>query len=206
MRVICSQNVAIVAAIPPYVHSLARSFIGFGPFRVGLLRLGLLRAIVVDVSSGWRFCLAYIIDFLAGTFGAQKNLDNAMRVLFYFATAAWLAGIFNLIPAFPPGNSSACTVLICCTPALPIDEPAADKALVYAIAVIVCAIIVWIIIFSIPALLFGTDIAADQGNALTCPSAGRPHSSVLPRLWHWRRCHSADKVGKRPGLSEMLNA
>jgi hypothetical protein len=34
-------------------------------------------------------------------------------------------------------------------------KPPADKALVYTIAVIVCAIIVWIIIFGIVALLFG---------------------------------------------------
>jgi hypothetical protein len=34
-------------------------------------------------------------------------------------------------------------------------RPPADKAVVYTIAVIVCAIIVWVIIFGITALLFG---------------------------------------------------
>ena len=42
--------------------------------------------------------IAYVIDFLAGVFGAQKNLDNAMKVAAYAPTAAWLAGIFGLIP------------------------------------------------------------------------------------------------------------
>jgi hypothetical protein len=34
-------------------------------------------------------------------------------------------------------------------------KPPADKAVVYTIAVIVCAIIVWVIIFGIAAMLFG---------------------------------------------------
>ena len=34
-------------------------------------------------------------------------------------------------------------------------RPAANNALIYTIAVIVCAIIVWVVIFTIPVLLFG---------------------------------------------------
>jgi hypothetical protein len=34
-------------------------------------------------------------------------------------------------------------------------RPPSDKAVVYTIAVIVCAIIVWIVIFGLVALLFG---------------------------------------------------
>jgi hypothetical protein len=34
-------------------------------------------------------------------------------------------------------------------------KPPGDKAVVYTIAVIVCAVIVWIIIFAVVALLFG---------------------------------------------------
>jgi hypothetical protein len=34
-------------------------------------------------------------------------------------------------------------------------KPPSDKAVVYTIAVIVCAIIVWVIIFGITAMLFG---------------------------------------------------
>ena len=34
-------------------------------------------------------------------------------------------------------------------------KPAASNALIYTIAVIVCAIIVWVVILAIPAMLFG---------------------------------------------------
>ena len=147
---------AIVAAIPPICTFIGTSIIGFGPFRVGL-GLGLLRAIVVYVLSlVGVFVVAYIIDFLAGTFGAQKNLDNAMRVSAYSPTAAWLAGVFNLIPALAfLGILGLYSLYLLYTGIAGLMRPAADKALVYTIAVIVCAIIVWIIIFSIPALLFG---------------------------------------------------
>ena len=36
------------------------------------------------------FVMAYVIDFLAGTFGGQKNFDNAMKVSAYAPTAAWV--------------------------------------------------------------------------------------------------------------------
>jgi len=116
--------VMIVAAIPVICTFIGTSIIGFGPYRVGIVG-GLLRAIVVyALSLAGVFIAAYIIDFLAGTFGARKNLDNAMKVSSYAPTAAWLAGVFNIIPAL-------------------------------AIAVIVCAIILWSIIFAVPAMFFG---------------------------------------------------
>jgi Yip1 domain len=54
--------VAIVAAIPAVCTFIGTSIIGYGGYRIGI-GLGLVRVFVV----------AYIIDFLAGTFGAQKT-------------------------------------------------------------------------------------------------------------------------------------
>ena len=102
------------------------------------------------------FIVAYIIDFLAGMFGARKNLDNAMKVSAYAPTAAWIAGVFNIIPALAfLGILGLYSLYLLHTGIGALMKPAADKALIYTIAVIVCAIIVWIIIFSIPAMLFG---------------------------------------------------
>jgi len=102
------------------------------------------------------FVVAYIIDFLAGTFGARKNFGNAMRVSAYAPTAAWLAGVFNLIPALAfLGILGLYSLYLLYTGIVALMRPPADKAVVYTIAVIVCAIIVWVIIFGITALLFG---------------------------------------------------
>jgi hypothetical protein len=96
------------------------------------------------------------IDFLAGTFGARKNLDNAMRVSAYAPTAAWVASVFNIIPLL--GILSILglySLSLLHTGLVALMRPTPDRALVYTIAVIVCVVIVWVIIFAIPAALFG---------------------------------------------------
>src|SRR6476660_6754203 len=151
-----SNYVAIVAAIPAVCTFIGTSIIGVGGFRLGL-GLGLVRAIVVYVLSlVGVFVVAYIIDFLAGTFGARKNLDNAMRVSAYAPTAAWVAGVFNIIPFL-----SFLSILglysfyLLYTGITGLMRPPTDTAIIYTIAVIVCAIIVWMVIFFFVRLLFG---------------------------------------------------
>lgn len=148
--------VAIVAAIPAVCTFIGTSIIGFGAYRVGI-GLGLIRAVVVyALSLAGVFVVAYIIDYLAGTFGARKNLDNAMRVSAYAPTAAWVAGVFNIIPALAfLGILGLYSLYLLHTGIAALMKPPADKAVVYTIAVIVCAIIVWIIIFGVVAMLFG---------------------------------------------------
>ncbi|MGB9040969.1 MAG: Yip1 family protein [Pseudolabrys sp.] len=148
--------VAIVAAIPAVCTFIGTSIIGFGAYRVGI-GLGLIRAVVVyALSLAGVFVVAYIIDYLAGTFGARKNLDNAMRVSAYAPTAAWIAGVFNIIPALAfLGILGLYSLYLLHTGIAALMKPPADKAVVYTIAVIVCAIIVWVIIFGVVAMLFG---------------------------------------------------
>src|SRR6266852_3218702 len=94
-----SNYVAILAAIPPVCSFIGTSIIGFGPFRLGIVS-GLIHAIVVYVLTlVGVFVVAYVIDYLAGVFDGQKNLGNAMKVSAYAPTAAWVAGVFNIIPA-----------------------------------------------------------------------------------------------------------
>ncbi len=146
--------VAIVAAIPPVCGFIGMSIVGYGPIRVGIVG-GLLHALVFyALSLVGVFIVAYIIDFLAGTFGARKNLDNAMKVSAYAPTAAWVAGVFDIIPALAfLGILGLYSLYLLHTGIAALMKPAADKALIYTIAVIVCAIIVWTIIFSIGMLI-----------------------------------------------------
>jgi hypothetical protein len=148
--------VAIVAAIPPVCAFIGLSIIGYGPFRIGIVS-GILHAVVVYVLSLISvFVLAYVIDFLAGTFGARKNLDNAMKVSAYAPTAAWVAGVFKIIPALAfLGILGLYSLYLLYTGIAILMKPAADKALIYTIVVIVCVIVVWTIVFAIPAALFG---------------------------------------------------
>jgi hypothetical protein len=135
---------------------IGTSIIGFGPYRIGIVG-GLLRSIVVYILSlASVFVAAYIIDFLAGTFGARKNLGNAMKGSAYAPTAAWLAGVFNIIPALAIlGILGLYSLYLLHTGIATLMKPPADKALIYTIAVIICAIILWVIIFTVPAMFFG---------------------------------------------------
>ena len=151
-----SNYVAIAAAIPPVSTFIGTTIVGLGPYRIGIVG-GLLRAIIVYLLTlAGVFVVAYVIDFLAGTFGARKNLDNAMRVSAYAPTAAWVASVFNIIPLL--GILSVLglySLYLLHTGLVALMRPTPDRALVYTIAVIVCVVIVWVVIFAIPAALFG---------------------------------------------------
>jgi hypothetical protein len=151
-----SNYVAILAAVAPICTFIGTSIIGIGGERIGI-GLGLFRAIVVYVLTliGF-FVVGYIIDFLAGTFGARKDLQSAMKVSAYAPTAAWLAGVFNILPALSfLSILGLYSLYLLYTGIGALMKPASNNALIYTIAVIVCAIIVWIIILAIPVLLFG---------------------------------------------------
>jgi len=151
-----SNYVAILAAIAPICTFIGTSIIGIGGERIGM-GVGLFRAVLVYVSTliGF-FVVGYIIDFLAGTFGARKDLQSAMKVSAYAPTAAWLAGVFNILPVLSfLSILGLYSLYLLYTGIGALMKPASNNALIYSIAVIVCAIIVWIVILAIPVLLFG---------------------------------------------------
>lgn len=151
-----SNYVAILAAIPPVCAFIGTSIIGFGPFRMGLVG-GLVRAIIVYVLTlVGVFVMAYVIDFLAGVFGGRKNFDNALKVSAYAPTAAWVVGVFNIIPALAVLSILGLySLYLLHTGIAALMKPPADKALIYTIAAIVCVIVIWFIIASIPVAIFG---------------------------------------------------
>ena len=151
-----SNYVAIVAAIPPVCSFIGTSIIGFGPMRLGLFT-GLLHAVVVYVLTlVGVFVAAYVIDFLAGYFDGQKNLDNAMKVSAYAPTAAWVVGVFNLIPALSIlAILGLYSLYLLHTGIAALMKPPESKALVYTIAVVVCVVVIWFVIFGVVAGFFG---------------------------------------------------
>ena len=91
-----------LAAIPALAGFIGGSVIGYGFFggsyRVPIVT-GLTAAIVQFVMSlVTTWLLAMIIDALAPTFGGTRNQIQALKVAAYSYTAAWLAGIFALLP------------------------------------------------------------------------------------------------------------
>jgi hypothetical protein len=148
--------VCILAAIPPVFTFIGTSIIGFGSFRMGLLS-GLLYAVVVYLLTLIGvFVMAFIIDGLAGVFGARRNFDNAMRVSAYAPTAAWVVGVFNLIPAL--GILSILglySLYLLHTGIAALMKPEPSKAVIYTVAAVICIIVIWFVIVGIAGTLFG---------------------------------------------------
>ncbi len=151
-----TNYVCIVAAIPPVCAFIGSVIIGYGPVHIGIVS-GLVYAVVTYVLGlVGVFVMAYVIDFLAGTFGAQKNLDNAMKVSAYAPTAAWICGVFSLIPALSfLGLLGLYSLYLLHTGIAALMRPPEAKAVIYTIAVIVCIFVVYIVVFGLIGALFG---------------------------------------------------
>jgi hypothetical protein len=156
---ILKSYVMIVAAIPVVCSFIGASIIGVGPYRTGIFA-GLIAAIVhYLLALIGVYVIAFVIDALAPTFGGTKNFNNAFKVAAYSPTAAWVAGVFSLLPVL-----SVLTILGLYSfyllyiglPLLMRTPP--ERAIGYVLAVIVCAIIVWVLIFSLPLMLLGMHV------------------------------------------------
>ena len=139
--------VMILAAIPPVCTFIGTAFIGFGPIRVGI-GSGLWHAILSYVLAlAGVYVMAYVIDFLAGTFGGQRNLASAMKVSAYAPTAGWLAGVFGLVPMLSILSLLGLySIYLLHTGIAELMKPPANKAVVYTIAVIVVMIVIWLVV------------------------------------------------------------
>lgn len=99
---IYTSYVVILAAIGPVAMLIGQQVFGWGSYGITIkppigysLAFALLTYGLSLVSV---YVSALIIDALAPTFEATKDKLKAFKVAAYSATAAWLAGIFHIIP------------------------------------------------------------------------------------------------------------
>ncbi len=153
---ILKNYVAIVAAIPVVCSFIGASIIGVGPYRTGIFA-GLIAAIVhYLLTLIGVYVIAFIIDALAPTFGGTKNFNSAFKIAAYAPTASWVAGVFALLPVLSVLMILGLYSLYLFYIGLPfLMRTPPERAIAYVLAVIVCAIIVWVLIFSLPLMLLG---------------------------------------------------
>lgn len=117
------------------------------------------------------FVIAFIIDMLAPSFNGQKNQTQALKLVAYSFTAAWVGGILNIIPWVGPvlaGIAGLYSLYLLYLGLPKLMKPPADKQMAYflvslAIAMgfyIVVAIVVGIILTIITAMIVATGVAA----------------------------------------------
>jgi len=141
-----------LAAIGPVASLIGWSVFGMrvpfaGSFRIPFgtgLRMAVVQYILALIGT---FVLALIIDALAPTFGGRKNQTQALKVAAYSSTAAWVAGIFAIIPALAMLAILGLYSLYLLYLGLPsLMKSPQDKAVGYAVVVIVSAIGVYLVI------------------------------------------------------------
>ena len=139
--------VMILALIPAVASFIGLSLVGIGAFGVSFrvpIVAGLANMVVGYVMSlVMVFVLALIIDAMAPTFEGTKSQIGALKLSAYASTAAFVGGIFSLVPSLSVIGALAALygvyllytglpVLVKCPP---------DKAIAYTAVVVVCAIV-----------------------------------------------------------------
>jgi len=153
-----TQYVMILAAIPAVCGFIGLSLIGIGAFGA-TYRMPMASGVAHMVVSyllalGSVYVLALIIDALAPNFGGQKNFMQALKVSAFTPTAAWLAGVFSIIPSL----GIICALLSLYSlyllyVGLPIlMKTPEDKTIPYIVVVIIAAIVLFVVVAAIVGL------------------------------------------------------
>lgn len=142
--------VMILAAIPPICMLIG--LLGFGSpyfsFPIGyLIAQAVLSYVMALVGC---YILALIIEALAPSFGGTKDRVKAFKVAAYSSTAAWLVGIFYLVPMLAILGILGLYSLYLLYLGLPVlMKVPADKSVAYAAVAIVAAIVVFVVVGAI---------------------------------------------------------
>ena len=122
------------------------------------------------------FLIALVIDFLATRFGGVANRNNAFKLAAYSATAAWVAGIFQLVPGLGMLTLLGLYGLYLFYVGVPVMMKAPqDKALIYTVAVVVVGAIAGLMVsFLLAPLMLMTSTVPDANDGTLSGSVNVP--------------------------------
>lgn len=140
--------ICILAAIPAVATFLVSLLFGGGFAIFGLVGA----AVSYGLTLVSCYVLALIIDALAPSFDGTKSQIQALKSVAYAQTAAWVGGIFNLIPVIGwlPAIAAGLYSLYLLYLGMPkLMKVPQEKAIGFTIVVIVVAIVVSFVITSV---------------------------------------------------------
>ena len=139
--------VMILAAIPAVSSFIGFCVVGIAGYRMPMA-YGLAHLVVSYVLSlASVYVMALIIEALAPQFGGEKNFMQALKVSAFFPTAAWIAGIFSLIPLMSILGILGLYSLYVLYLGLPrVMKAPEEKAITYTVVVIIVAIVLWVVV------------------------------------------------------------
>ena len=169
-----------LAAIGPLALLIGGMLFGYGFWHPPIAFFLTLAISTYVMSLVGTFVAALVIDNLAPSFGAQKNMVTATKVAAFSWTAAWVAGIFNILPMLGILAIVGVYSLYLLWIGLPqLMKPAADKATTYFVAVLVVCIVVMVVVnYVAKRITYGaignplTLAAATDGGSISLPGGG----------------------------------
>lgn len=159
--------IMILALIPAVAGLVGTAFmVSFMGGRVGMGFIVGAAVMQYVLSLVMVFVVAFIADLLAPSFDGQKNLNQALKLTAYAMTAAWVAGVFTLIPFLGwllslLGGLYALYLFYLGAPLL-MKVPAA-KTVGYTVVVVLAAIIVSFVIGMVNAGILGMGAVGMMG-------------------------------------------
>lgn len=144
---IYKNYVIILAAIPPLC--LLIGMLAFGMPYIAFPTDYLIAQAVISyvLSLVGCYIMALIIEALAPSFGGTKDRVKAFKVAAYSSTAAWVVGIVYLVPVLAILGILGLYSLYLLYLGLPVlMKTPADKSVVYTIAIVVAAVVIYLVI------------------------------------------------------------
>jgi hypothetical protein len=168
---IYKNYVVILAAIGPVCMLIGMLVFGMPYFTFPinfLIGQAILSYVMALVGC---YVLSLVIDALAPSFGGTKDPVKAFKVAAYSSTAAWVVGIVYLVPLLAILAILGLYSLYLLYLGLPVlMKTPADKSVVYIVAIIVAAIVIYFVIGVITSQIL---VAMMPGPTMTLP-AGFP--------------------------------
>jgi hypothetical protein len=149
--------IMILAAIPAVAAFIGFSIIGLGgvlsQYRIPIASGIAMMIVKYVLSLASVYVIALIVDALAPNFGSQKNFLQALKLVAFSMTAAWLAGIFSLLPALSILGLLGLYSLYVLFLGLPIlMKTPEDKVIPYFVVILIAAVVVNVVIGALAAL------------------------------------------------------
>ncbi len=93
------------------------------------------------------YVTALVIDALAPSFGAEKDLIGSLKIVIYAETAVWVAGIFSILPALSfLSILGLYSLYLLYLGMKSIKNPPAEKMVGYFVVTIIVLVVVYLII------------------------------------------------------------
>jgi len=209
-----TKYILILSALGPIAMFLKSTLIGIsvpfvGAFKVGIgVGLGQL-ALTYCLGLVGVFVIALIINALAPTFAAQKDSVQSLKAAAYASTAAWVAGIAQILPwgigvLIGIAGGIYSIYLLYLGLQFTMKAPAEKAAGYTAVTIIAAIILYWVISIVVGGIIGNGMISAMSGaTSSVTPSGSFEKGSTGAAIEEWAK--NVEKAGKQVENSAQQN-